>query len=66
MEGKMTSLSFRRRTSLYRGDSPHLGTSGAHEPRKTPFLVLLPGMQKPGEFGRETGLQAPGGGLRAQ
>lgn len=33
---------------------------------RPPFLVFLPGLQKPGEFGRETALQVPGRRLRVR
>lgn len=39
---------------------------GSADQERPPFLVFLPGLQKPGEFGRETGLQVPGRRLRAR
>lgn len=68
MEGKMSSLTLSGELPGPRGPHPPESREplGPESQERPTFLALLPGIQKPGEFCRETRRQAPGGRLRAQ
>lgn len=68
MEGRMGSLTLRGALPGPQGPAPPAsgerpGSAGQQRPL---FLAFLRGLQKPGEFGREAGLQVPGPRLKAR